>query len=80
MYTYDVSQPLQLALVATEKLREPQYVPLDQAPYPRRSVDSAYLRQLHAVANGVAIGPAVASRMPFEPMKWEVAGACLAKR
>lgn len=75
MYVYDMSPSLQLALVATEALGSPQYLPLGKAPYPRRQVDPAYLRQLHAVANGIAIGLTVMPRMRFERERWEVAGA-----
>lgn len=80
MYVYDSSSSLQLALVATEKLGDPRYVPLDEAPYPRKSVDPVYLRQLHAVANGVATGLTVSPRMPFEPAEWEAAGQRLVGR
>lgn len=75
MFVFDTSPSLQLALVATESLGSPQYLPLGEAPYPRRPVDPAYLHQLHAVANGVAVGLTVMPRMRFERERWEVAGA-----
>ena len=65
MFVFDTSPTLQLALVATETLGSPQYLPLDKAHYPRRQVDPVYLRQLHAVANGIAVGLTVMPRMPF---------------
>jgi len=74
MFVFDTSPSLQLALVATAALGSPQYLPLEEAPYPRRQVDPVYLRQLHAVANGLAIGLTVMPRMRFERERWEVAG------
>lgn len=75
MFVFDTSPSLQLALVATAALGSPQYLPLGEAHYPRRPVDPAYLRQLHAVANSIAIGLTVMPRMRFEKERWEVAGA-----
>ena len=75
MFVFDTSPTLQLALVATETLGSPQYLPLDEAHYPRRQVDPVYLRQLHAVANGIAVGLTVMPRMPFQPDLWEASGA-----
>lgn len=70
MYVFDRSDCLQLALVATDNLRDPKYLPLDQADLPFRVVAPAYLRQLHAVANGVPIGLTVMTRRPFRADEW----------
>lgn len=71
-YTYDHNSKLGLALIAREDLSDAQYVALEDAPEQRRAIDHAYLRQLHAVANGVAEGLVVRQRYTFVPADWEI--------
>jgi hypothetical protein len=71
-FTFDRSPTLRLALVAHEDLSQARYVALEAAPPERRHTSSAYLQQLHAIANGVPCGLMVRQRMPFNPEQWEV--------
>lgn len=68
---FDRSPALGLALVASDDLRQPRYVPLVSAPADLRDIDIAYLRQLHVVANGVVTGLVAQQREPLMPEQWE---------
>ena len=69
--TFDRSPELGLALVAEADLSGACYVELAAAPADRGTTHLPYLRQMHAVANGVAEGMVVRPRMPFVPTQWE---------
>lgn len=70
-HTFDRSSILGLALVATAELREPRYAPLSSAQESCREIESAYLRQLHTVANGVMSGLTAHPRCALDPSVWE---------
>lgn len=69
--TFDRSPALELALVATEDLREPHYVPLQEAPATERYAAAPYLRQMHTVANGVVHGLVVHALRPLRAQDWQ---------
>ena len=72
--TFDRSPSLDLALVATNTLRAPRYVPLALAPVERATVSAPALRQLHAVANSVVEGLIARQRAPLDSKAWEMLG------
>ncbi|MFC3715164.1 hypothetical protein ACFONC_03240 [Luteimonas soli] len=69
-YTYDRSQALSLALIATGDLREIRYVPLLGAPPTARAIARPYLRQLHTVAGGELCGLTVRTWLAYRAEQW----------
>jgi hypothetical protein len=72
LYTFDTSRTLNLALVATQDLSDPQYVPLSGAPTDLRAIALPYLRQLHTIANTELCGLIARQRSPLNPADWDV--------
>ncbi|KAF1702891.1 hypothetical protein [Pseudoxanthomonas kaohsiungensis] len=70
--TFDRSQTLALALVATAELRQPHYVPLADAPAAAGRADQVYLQQMHTVANGAVTGLVAQPRRALVPAQWEL--------
>jgi len=71
LYTFDRSADLGLALVAEAGWRKPRYVAIKDAPSGCETVPRPYLRQMHAVANGVVDGVIVRRRMSLDLAQWE---------
>jgi hypothetical protein len=71
LYTYDRSPHDGLALVATEGLAAPHYVPLADAPLEERTAPRTYLKQMHYVANAIPNGLVITGRhINLVPLHW----------
>jgi len=72
MLTFDRNATLNLALVAEFDFSRAHYEPLDEAPATTAPyAPRAYLRQMHAVANGVICGVVANQRVTLVPAQWE---------
>ncbi|MEJ7746812.1 MAG: hypothetical protein WKF61_08680 [Luteimonas sp.] len=69
-YTFDLSHALKLALIANEDLSAAHYAPITEAPSEQKALAKPYLLQLHAVANSVACGLTVRTRMQLKSNQW----------